>query len=383
MTMIKETRIEVWGLLSLNRKQIMLFELVALSVFICLTVFLFTYDFKEHEDNAFYTFHAKYAKYFSLLCTFLIIIEAQYFWAKFTEAQLLFIAEQHEKILQQNSELFAQKEEILLQKKKIEAQNIDIKDSMNYASRIQSILLPSERKIERLFFDYFLLFKPKDIVSGDFYWAETHQNYSIIALADCTGHGVPGAFVSIMGISFLNEIFLSAKGNNEKIEPSLFLNKLKHKFVHSFENTESDQEFFDGIDISLCMIDTRERTIYYSGALLSSFLVRKNAAESDKLVLLKPDMHPIGLKSMGEHTFKTNQINYEHGDMLYMLTDGYADQFGGNEGRKFLTNNLKSLLSTIAAKPLDKQKNKLEDVFENWKGANPQVDDTTILGIRL
>ncbi len=382
---MEEIRIEVWGILSLNKKQILIFELIFLTLFISLTVFLFSYDFKEHVNSPFYTFHAKYAKYFSLICTFLLIVEAQYFWSRFTKTQLELIVEQNKKIINQNEELRTQKEEILNHQQKIEKQNIDITDSIGYASRIQAILLPSIKKIERIFGDYFLFFKPKDIVSGDFYWAEEYEQYSIVAVADCTGHGVPGAFVSMMGISFLNEIFLSAKANNEKIEPSLFLNKLKEKLVQSVINTESEEEAFDGLDISICMIDRENNIFKFSGALLSVFHV-KNISKNDGTVILEPiksDIHPIGMKSYGHHIFKTNDYTYETGDMLYLVSDGFADQFGGEEGRKFLTVNFKNLLQSIADKPLYKQKEKLESKFEKWRGNNDQIDDITVLGIRL
>ena len=382
---MKEVRIEVWGVLSLNKKQILIFELFFLTLFIGLTVFLFSYDFKEHVNNQFYTFHSKYAKYFSLACTFLIIVEAQFLWSKFTKAQLDLIIEQNNKILSQNLELLEQKKEILEHQQKIERQNRDITDSINYAGRIQAVLLPSQRKIDRIFGDYFLYFKPKDIVSGDFYWAEEFGDNSIVAVADCTGHGVPGAFVSMMGISFLNEIFLSAKANHEKIEPSLFLNRLKEKLVQSIANTESDEEAFDGLDISVCMIDRLNNILKFSGALLTVFHVSnisKNQ-EAMKLEQLKPDIHPISMKNYGHHIFKTIEMPYEPGDMLYLVSDGFADQFGGDEGRKFLTVNLKTLLQSIADKPLNKQKERLDVKFERWKGNNEQVDDITILGIRL
>lgn len=363
----------------------MLFELLSLFIFIGLTVFLFAYDFKEHDNSPFYTFHAKYAKYFSLACTFLTVIEAQYFWSKFTQAQLDYILMQNEKISVQNKQLIIQKENILAHQDKIEKQNKDITDSINYAGRIQSILLPSERKNERILDEHFLFFKPKDVVSGDFYWSEQYGDNSVIVVADCTGHGVPGAFVSIMGISFLSEIFLSAKTASEKTNPALFLNKLKEKLVQSVAITESDQEAFDGMDISVCIIDRENKKLKYSGALLSGYHITNISKddESAKLEILKGELHPISMKSFGDHVFKTIEISYHSGDMLYLVTDGFADQFGGLEGRKFLTVNLKSMLLSIANEPVSRQKSILEEILQRWKGDYEQVDDITIVGVRL
>ncbi|MDF1551283.1 MAG: SpoIIE family protein phosphatase, partial [Bacteroidales bacterium] len=255
---MKEIRIEVWGFISLSKKQILIFELVFLSLFIGLTAFLFSYNFKTHLNNVSYNFHATYAKYFSLACTFLIIIEAQFLWSKFTKTQLEYIIlqnkkiekqnnaiteqnaelkSQQEEILVQNEMLYAQKEEILEKQKKIEIQNRDIKDSIAYASRIQNTLLPAKKKIDRLLGDHFLFFKPKDIVSGDFYWVEEYDNKTIVAVADCTGHGVPGAFVSVMGVSFLNELVLSAKILKESLSPAKILDGLREKMLHSISNT--------------------------------------------------------------------------------------------------------------------------------------------------
>jgi len=382
---MKEIRIEVWGIISLSKKQIMFFELLSLFIFIGLTIFLFSYNFQAHENNPIYTFHAHYAKYFSLVCTFLTIIEAQYFWSKFTQAQLDYIVLQNKKISDQNEKLLEQRKEILAHQAKIERQNRDITDSIGYAGRIQSILLPSARKNERILDEHFIFFRPKDIVSGDFYWAEQYGDYSIVVVADCTGHGVPGAFVSIMGISFLSEIFLSAKANHDEIDSAMFLNKLKEKLVQSVALTESDQEAFDGMDISVCMIDRRNRKIKYSGALLSIIHVQNifNSTEQINLNLIKPELHPISMKDFGNHTYKTIEINYKSGDMLYMMSDGYADQFGGAEGRKFLTVNIKTLLLSIANESMENQKSTIEEIFERWKGNLEQVDDITLLGIRL
>ena len=193
-----DLKIKVWGLFYLSRKQMLIFVMVFLTLFIFLTVFLFSYEFPKHLDSAAFNFHGKYAKYISLICTFLIVIETQFLWSKFTRIQL-------EKIKEHKDEIEEQKNEIEEQKIKIERQNKDLKDSIKYASKIQSALLPSLPKMERLLNSHFLYFSPRDIVSGDFYWVDEYHGKTIVAVADCTGHGVPGAFVSVLGITFLFE----------------------------------------------------------------------------------------------------------------------------------------------------------------------------------
>ena len=403
---MKEIRIEVWGFFSLNKKQILIFELFFLTLFIGLTIFLFTYDFKTHLNQASYNFHAIYAKYFSLACTFLIIIEAQFLWSKFTEAQLELIKKQNKKIekqnehiIERNAELKAQQEEILVQnemlhtqkeeilekQRKIELQNRDIKDSIAYASRIQATLLPSKKKIERLLDDYFIFFKPKDVVSGDFYWIEEYEGKVIVAVSDCTGHGVPGAFVSAMGISFLNEIVFTAKINQEPLSPAKILNGLRNRMLHSIESTESEEEAYDGMDISICIIDKETKKYTYAGALLSVTHVSNlhNENSPAKLEQLKPDIHPVSMMDYGSHSYKDHVIPYEEGDMLYLYTDGYPDQFGGPKGRKFLTTNFRDLIQKISAEPLDIQEVKLETKIRKWQGNYEQIDDMTVIGIEL
>ncbi|MFN8257434.1 MAG: SpoIIE family protein phosphatase [Bacteroidales bacterium] len=402
---MKEIRIEVWGIFSLNRKQIMIFELVFLTIFICITAFLFSYDFKAHLENESYTFHATYAKYFSLACTFLIIVEAQYLWSKFTQAQLNLIKAQNKKIenqnkeiILQNAELKAQKEEILVQnemlhtqkeeilekQKKIEMQNNDIRDSIAYASRIQSILLPSKRKIARLLDSYFIYFKPKDVVSGDFYWIEDYGQKTIIAVADCTGHGVPGAFVSIMGLSFLNDIVLSAKANREDLKPGSMLDQLRDKLLHAISNAENEDETYDGMDISVCIIDHEEKKYEYAGALLSVYHTSKPSGNSGiQIEQLKPDVFPVSMMKYEHSNYNNTTRSYENGDMLYLFTDGFADQFGGADGRKFLNVNFKNMILSIAGFPVEKQMELLDVKLHTWKGSIDQIDDITIVGIKL
>jgi len=244
---MKDLKIEVWGVFLLTRKQVLIFEMVFFLFFSVLTVFLFTYDFKFHAGENYYNFHAKYAKYASLTSLILIIIETQFLWLKITKAHLNLIKKQ---------------------KTKIEKQNRNINDSLNYASRIQSALLPSTKKMDSILSDHFIYYKPRDIVSGDFYWLNEINDKVIIAAADCTGHGVPGAFVSLLGISFLNEIVQSIVDEGNIIKPATVLDKLRNKIIAAISNQDADNENYDGMDISICILDKKTRTMCFAGALL-------------------------------------------------------------------------------------------------------------------
>jgi serine phosphatase RsbU (regulator of sigma subunit) len=312
---MEDLKIKVWGLIYLSRKQILIFELVVLTLFVLITVFLFSYEFPQHQNETF-NFHAKYAKYMSLACTFLIIVEMQFLWSQFTELQL---------------------EEIIKQKEKIEQQNRMLKDSIKYASRIQSALLPSKPKMERLLKNHFLYFEPRDIVSGDFYWIDEYNGKIIVAVADCTGHGVPGAFVSVLGISFLNDIIQKASINEQELTPAVVLDNLRQKLWESLTRSETESKTYDGMDIAVCMIDSENGIIEFSGAIHPIYIVRKNSGEEKEIEKVKTDKHSISMFGKNEHSYHTTRISLSKNDMIYMFSDGYADQFGGKSGRKFLT----------------------------------------------
>lgn len=371
-----DLRIKVWGLLNLSKKQILIFELIFLTLFILLTVFLFSYEFPEHSDNAAINFHGKYAKYISLVCTFLIVIETQYLWSKFTKIQL-------EKIKEQKDEIENQKNEIEDQKLKIERQNKDLKDSIQYASKIQSALLPSLGKMERLLNSHFLYFKPRDIVSGDFYWVDEYQGKTIVAVADCTGHGVPGAFVSVLGISFLNDIVQKASLTESSLNPAIILDQLWDKMIGALAKSESEQRTYDGMDISVCVIDKEQKMLEYSGAIHPIYIVRNKSQEEERLEQFRTDIHSISMLQSKKHSYTRIKVDIEKDDMIYMLSDGYADQFGGSDGKKFLPKNLKKLLVRIADEPLERQHLLLKEKITKWKGNYRQIDDMLILGIRV
>ena len=386
-------KVEVWGLIALSKKQILIFQLVVLILFIGLTAFLFAFKFPQHLGNDAYNFHAKYAKYFSLAATILVVIETQFLWSKFTQAQLNLIKEQKaeieqqkEEILTQNELLIEHRERILAHQKKIEDQNEDIKASIRYASTIQNALLPAPTKLKRLLGEYFLYYKPRDIVSGDFYWVDEYKGKTVIAAADCTGHGVPGAFVSALGISMLNDVLNRAVSNDEYLNPSIMLNKLNVQMKSSISRSERDKDTYDGMDVAICMIDRKKKTLEYSGALQPAYLAKKNIENNEEkyeLNILKPDVYAISMINYKEHTYHNTVVGIEPGDVLYLFSDGYADQFGEKSQKKFLSANFRKLLLAIAPLNMEKQLDILEKTMTDWMGNLEQIDDMMIIGIRI
>ncbi len=266
------------------------------------------------------------------------------------------------------------------QKAMVEERNKDILDSINYAKRIQDALLKDEEHVSPHLPEHFIYFKPKDIVSGDFYWVSEKKGYLYLAAADCTGHGVPGAFMSMLGMAFLNEI--TAAG--ELLAPSEILDRLRDKIVRelsqplSDEHTNDQSRVKDGMDISLLQMDVETREIWWSGANNPVYIVKAN---ENLLLEIKPDKQPIGFHSHAR-PFTTHHLQLEKNDMVYLFTDGYADQFGGEKGKKFKYSKLKELLQTIAHQHATDQKAMLDHAFVHWKGSLEQVDDICLVGIR-
>jgi len=274
-------------------------------------------------------------------------------------------------ITKQNSEIQNQLETITHQKS-------EITDSIHYARKIQNAMLPPQEQISAVLPENFILYKPKDIVSGDFYWFSTiysGNNLSkiIITAADCTGHGVPGAFMSMLGISLLNEIV------NEKqiIEPHEILNHLRINVKQSLRQTGKDNEQQDGMDIALCIIDLDNQKIQYSGANNPLYLIRNG-----EFIEFKADRMPIGIYPKDNKSFQFKEIDLQSNEMLYIFSDGYVDQVGGAENRKYLSKNFKALLSEICEKPMDIQQQILNDTIENWKGSESQIDDILVIGFK-
>lgn len=253
----------------------------------------------------------------------------------------------------------------------VERKNSEITDSINYAKRIQRAVLPPEKLIKDLLPDSFLLYLPRDIVSGDFYWVTEAHNKIYFTIADCTGHGVPGALLSIIG-----KIGLDRTINEFNIQsPAEILDRLNSLLKETFATSEDSMK--DGMDIALCSFDTASYMLEYAGAKNSLYLIR-----NDELITYKADR--ISIESTNEEVHFTNHtIQLEKGDVIYVFSDGYADQFGGADNTKFMIKNLKSLLVEIHAKPANNQKKIIEDRFVSWKGGNDQIDDVSILGVKF
>jgi serine phosphatase RsbU (regulator of sigma subunit) len=248
----------------------------------------------------------------------------------------------------------------------IEQKNKDITDSINYAKRIQYALLAHDDLLKTNLPEHFVLFKPKDIVSGDFYWATKKNEKFYLGVCDSTGHGVPGAFMSLLNISFLNE----AISEKQISEPNKVLDHVRFRLI---ENISRDGQQ-DGMDGTLVCFEGNKIT--YAAAHNPPVLISKG-----QLTELDKDKMPVG-KSEQKDNFRLHTLNLNHGDCLYLYTDGYADQFGGPNGKKFLCKKLNELLLSIHSLPLEQQKQKLDEAFVNWKGNLEQVDDVCIIGIR-
>jgi serine phosphatase RsbU (regulator of sigma subunit) len=257
----------------------------------------------------------------------------------------------------------------------IEEKNKDIVDSINYAERIQQAILPDANAIASLLPESFIYYQPKDIVSGDFYWIAEKEGHIIVAVADSTGHGVPGAFMSMLGNAFLNEIVLE-KGVTE---PGLILNHLRDKIIRALKQGDSS-ESRDGMDIALVSIrkENGEYQVQYAGANNPLWVFRKEG-----ITEIKGDKQPVGVRTGEQISFTNHHLKLEAGTLIYLFSDGFADQFGGASGKKFRYKPLQKLISDMMDRPLAIQKEVLARTIHDWKGGLEQVDDMLIMGIRL
>ncbi|HOT14507.1 MAG TPA: SpoIIE family protein phosphatase [Bacteroidales bacterium] len=289
------------------------------------------------------------------------------------------LMQQTEEIITQKKEIESQRDEIFEQKKEIERKNQNLTDSIIYAKRIQQAMLPNKDLIATNCPEHFILFKPRDIVSGDFYWFKQIKNFTYIAAADCTGHGVPGAFMSMLGISILNEIVTKRDLN----PPNEVLDELRKRVKKSLHQTGQDGEAQDGMDIALCLIDKESNEIQFSGAFNPLYIYRKNAHNSYDLIESKADRMPIGIHPHDNRPFTNRRLNLQKNDTLYIFSDGYTSQFGGQKSEKFKSVRLKEILLDIQDKDMQTQQQILEDTITQWMGKSEQVDDILLIGVRI
>ncbi len=271
--------------------------------------------------------------------------------------------------------LFLQKKKIKEAHYKLSKQKKQITDSIEYASRIQNAILPGDEHIKKLMpYEYFILFKPREMVSGDFYFIDKRNNKTIIAVVDCTGHGVPGAFMSMLGYSFLTEII----NNMEEPEPHLILDRLRQYIINALHQKNEIGLAKDGMDVSLCVIDQKQKKIEFSGAYHPLLILNEGTSKK-----YKGDKMPVGIHYRKQENFNKITIPFQKGQKLYMFTDGFQDQFGGKSGKKFRIKQLEQTILKIHKEPMEIQEIKLNKIFEDWKLNYEQVDDVLVIGVAL
>jgi serine phosphatase RsbU (regulator of sigma subunit) len=283
------------------------------------------------------------------------------------------VDEKIKKLWSQSIAVHKEMEHINELKIEVEHKHQEVMDSVHYAKRIQNAMLKEQEHVSPHLPRHFVLFKPKDIVSGDFYWALEKQNYWYVAAADCTGHGVPGAFLTMLGTSFLNEI----TSTPALLSPSEILNLLRARIIKELGQTGKSGESKDGMDISLIMLNLDTKEIQWAGANNSIYLI-----SNGELTETKADKQPIGwadnLKPFTNHTFQLKK-----NDAIYIFSDGFADQFGGPDGRKFMSKHMKETFVGISHLGMHAQKEKLNETFETWKGELQQIDDVCVICVKI
>jgi serine phosphatase RsbU (regulator of sigma subunit) len=284
----------------------------------------------------------------------------------------------------------ARTKDITIEKEKVESQklqlenihtelserNKDVMDSIKYAQRIQTSILPPLDKFKTEFNESFIFYKPRDIVSGDFYWFEKTKDFFVMACADCTGHGVPGAFMSMIGTTLLNKIV----EKEEVVTCQQALSELDKEMQKALRQEIKDDEHssVDGMDIALIAVNLKDSVCHYSGAYRPLYLIRDN-----ELVVYKSNRVSIGGGFAKDKLFKGESIDLKSGDQLYMFTDGFTDQFGGEKNKKFKRDRLKKLLLENCKEAMNIQQKKIEQAFSSWKGDNEQIDDVLLVGIQI
>lgn len=276
-----------------------------------------------------------------------------------------------ERVAEQTQELTKEKNKSEHQLSQIEKLYADLKSSISYAKRLQDSILPSSSTIKKLFPNHFILFMPKDVVSGDFYWVQDQGNKTLFAAADCTGHGVPGAFMSLVAHNALNHV------TKVYTKPGQILNQV-NRIASTVFHSDEDDKIKDGMDIALCSLDQQTKVLEFSGAQNSVYIIRHG-----ELIILQAEKRSIGIESKEHRLFSSHTFQCQEGDMIYLFSDGYADQFGGPDNKKFMRKRMKEMLTNIALENCDIQKEKIQDTIMAWRGEEEQTDDILLIGIRV
>jgi len=308
--------------------------------------------------------------------------------------------EKNKKLWVQATSIHKEKTRIDTLKREIEIKHQDITASIRYAKLIQDAILTPQEHLQTALPDHFILYKPRDIVSGDFYWAhQTDDNKVVFAACDCTGHGVPGAFMSMIGNAFLNEI-VNDKGI---LKPSEILFEMRKEIIKSLKQKEAGQK--DGMDMALCVLDKNSNKLEFAGANNPLWIVKKDSGVvederkpevegqsstpssvpdiSSQLVEIKPDKQPVAYLTEKQLPFTNHEVQLQKGDTIYIFSDGYQDQFGGPHGKKFMARRLKQLLLDMQNESMAKQKEQLDKIIEEWIEGEEQIDDILVMGVRV
>lgn len=396
-----EQRIKLFWFLSVNKKQFYLLYGSMSVIFISLTVYFSSIEIPvDSNSSKFIQFMAGYFNLFWFVMFLLTVIEGQFYWNKFTRAQMKLIAEQKEEIEAQAENLLMKNEEINLQNMIIQAKNQHINDSINYAKKIQKAVFKLSESDKHIGQEFSILLKPRDIVSGDFYWIKKVGNKSVFVGADCTGHGVPGAFMSMLGISYLNQLLQEGTERKKEVTqkehskigiyyeyieaedhliygPAQLLEKLREKIKMALHQSDFESDAKDGMDMGVCVFDAGTYQLKYAGAHWP-LLYYSNG----QLFEVRADRMPVGVHPK-EKPFNEHIIQMEKGDRFYLFSDGLTDQFGGPDNEKFKINRLIEIIQNNVTESVNRQVAIVQDEFEKWKQHSAQLDDVLFLAVEV
>lgn len=279
-----------------------------------------------------------------------------------------------QKVIERTEEVVRQKEEIEYKNEELEILYKQVTDSIHYAKRIQEAILPPDSFIKSVLPQSFVLYKPKDIVSGDFYWVEKKNDLVYFAAVDCTGHGVPGAFMSLVGHNILKDII----NNTDVLQPADIMDRLREGVVNTLHADNSGKERKDGMDMTLCSINYSTLELQFAAAFNPLYIVRNG-----ELLEHKANKFPIGAFIGEKKGFTNHTVQLQKGDQIFIFSDGYADQFGGEKGKKFMVGNFRKLLTNISTQSPDMQKETLDSTLVKWQGEHEQVDDVLVIGVKI